>query len=226
MAQVLNTSLNDLDNAIVQRGVLETRYINNIKRGLSDIIKRLINCNRTTALALQNGSMTTAQRDAITSRIEAAATQLERLTPLNANNRESENLIGRLRDYSRTNLTAVDDPRERDQRRTLNVDNIFNNVTQGSPQRPALPASSVRSREPSISTQPNGTTSSWGWPSFGSKPSSTSQQIGSTKLSGMDDRTEAGIRPRGSFDTVNYGFSPAIGGNRLKKSTRKTLKRR
>lgn len=152
MAQVLHTSLLELERTVRDRTQLENTQIDNIKTGLSDIIRQLVACNRDTRSALRNDSTTDIQRAEIIQRINDAAQTLQRMPALDSSDVQAD-----LTRYSQHNLSTIDrNPRGN----TREV--IFPNAPTTGPTQPSQPASR------------------WRWPFTGTSTTSTRPSTSST----------------------------------------------
>lgn len=195
MALVLNASLNELEQNVRSRTQLENRHIDEIKEGLSTIIRQLERCNQATSTALRNDSMSDQQRDDIIRRINAATESLNSMGDLN-----SGDIVADLNRYA-THLFSNDG-----HRRGRTRENIFGNEHVPVLGRTAQPAAQPASRWSS-------------WP-FSTTPSATPTTSPGTRrrsVSGPD------IWESDTNDPVHNTFSR--GGYKSIRSLRKKSKR-
>jgi hypothetical protein len=104
VSDVLNGSLNVLETSLRRRIDRETRYIDEIKRGLSKIIQELKACMQRTAVGITTGNLTQPQLTAINQRISAITNLLRDEAPFGRRNNQVQSTVKPFVDYAMDHL--------------------------------------------------------------------------------------------------------------------------
>ena len=100
VSDVLNGSLQGLETSLGKRLERETRYIDDIKRGLSKIIQELKSCIQRTAVGITTGNLTQSELDAINQRILTIINQLRDGAPFGSRNNQVQSTLKPFQNYA------------------------------------------------------------------------------------------------------------------------------